>query len=137
MKKVLVILFISLLYSCSNKVSKESIDTLNGYWQIESVIFTDGTKKEYALSNSVDYIKVEHLKGYRKKVQPKFDGTFETSNDAEPFVIIENNVYEMHYKNDLSAWKETIKSISKNNFSVINEENVTYNYKRFEPFSLK
>ncbi len=137
MKKALVILFISLLYGCSNKVSKESIDDLNGYWQIESVIFVDGTKKQYVLSNSLDYIKVESLKGYRKKVQPKFDGTFETSNDAEPFVIIKNNNYEMYYKNDLSAWKETINSISKNNFSVTNEENITYIYKRFEQFSLK
>ena len=36
-------------------------------------------------------------------MQPKFDGSFTTSNDAEVFVITENGgAFEFHYKNEMS-----------------------------------
>ena len=77
--------------SCSHNISKEKLDLLNGYWEIQEVEFPNGEKKEYQMSAVVDYIQLDNLQGYRKKVVPKFDGSFETSDDAEAFKIIERN----------------------------------------------
>ena len=42
----LLLLLITLI-SCNSKPSKESIIKINGYWEIEKVVFPDGNKKEY------------------------------------------------------------------------------------------
>jgi hypothetical protein len=43
----------------------------------------------------------------------------------------------MHYKNNLSEWEEKITSLSKNNLTLTNQENISYHYKRFEPINLE
>jgi len=78
------------------------------------------------------------MKGFRKKVQPKFNGTFETSNDAELFTIVQNGeVFVLNYSGSVNSWKEEMISISKDNFSVTNQDTLTYTYKRYEPLNLK
>jgi len=125
-----------LLVGCQNKVSQEELTLLNGYWEIEKVILPDGQTKEYKVNTAVDYIEVQDLSGFKKKVYPKFDGTFDTSNDAEKFTILEQqDGFEIHYKSELSEWSEIIKSLTMNSFSVTNAENITYSYKRFEPIN--
>jgi hypothetical protein len=89
------------------------------------------------MNTTVDFIKVDGLKGYRKKMKPRFDGNYETSDDAEYFVITdEKDTYVLSYKNDLSAWKETLMAISEDNFSIQNEDGILYHYKRFEPIKI-
>jgi hypothetical protein len=81
---------------------------------------------------------VTDQKGFRKKVQPNFNGTYVTSNDAEMFTIHENEgVFTLNYKTDLSEWREKIISLSKNNFTVLSEENIKYQYKKFEPINIE
>jgi hypothetical protein len=110
---------------------------LNGYWEISEVKFPDGNTKEYKINSNVDYFQLEGLKGFRKKVNPKFDGSFETSDDAEPFTILEeNDGFIIRYKNNLSSWQEVIVSLSNENFSLKNEEGTMYHYKRFEPINI-
>ena len=100
---------------------------MNGYWEIEKVTFPDGSKKEYPVNTSIDYIEVNDQEGFRKKVQPNFNGTYVTSNDAELFTIYENEgVFNLNYKTDLSEWHEKIISISENKFIVISEEHIKY-----------
>lgn len=138
MRIVSVLTFVYLIIGCSDTLSKEDLSQLNGYWEIAKVSFRNGNTKEYKVSTSIDFIKIDSLKGYRKKVQPKFDGTFDTSNDAEFFLIKEQNgEFIIHYKNDLSEWNETILEISRDNFSVSNEAGITYTYKRFNPINVK
>ncbi len=136
MKRILVLFLCSLLFAC-DAVTADKLSLLNGYWEISEVEFPDGNTKEYKVNSNVDYFKVEGLKGYRKKVNPKFDGSFETSDDAEPFTIIEqNDVYSIQYKNNLSSWEEIIISLSGDHFSLKNEEGTIYHYKRFEPINI-
>ncbi|WP_149276926.1 hypothetical protein [Pareuzebyella sediminis] len=138
MKILFSIMVVILVMGCSDPISKEDLKNLNGYWEITSVTFPNGETKEYKVSTTVDYFRLEGLKGFRKKVQPKLDGTFNTSNDAESFTILKKNDYfEFFYKNELSAWSEILLDISPNRFSVKNEEGITYSYSRFEPFSVK
>ncbi len=138
MGKISVVIGIVLLcIGCTDKVSQEDLRHLNGYWEITKVTFPNGSSKEYNLNLSVDYIEYNDLKGFRKKVQPKLDGTYDTSNDSELFTILEKEgVFELYYKNDLSEWKEQIVALSENNFTVVNAENITYTYKRFQPINV-
>jgi hypothetical protein len=137
MKYFLSFLSLFILFGCTTNVNTEDLKNLNGYWEIEQVTFPNGETKQFKINPTVDYIKLEGLKGFRKKVQPKFDGSFSTSNDAEPFTINSNDgVFEFHYKNELSEWKEEIKSISIDNFSVTNQDTLTYSYKRFQPINI-
>ena len=131
-------LFCTLLcISCVSKVNQEHLHLLNGYWEIKEVTFKDGTKKEYSVNTTVDYISLDSLKGFRKKMSPKFNGTFETSNDAEPILIrIANDSIFMNYTTDLNTWEEVLISLSEKSFSVKNDQGITYTYERFEPINI-
>ena len=138
MKKYGIVLVILLFFSCGKTVKESELDLLNGYWVITEVQFANGGKKEYKMSPSVDYIQLENLKGFRKKVNPKFNGSFETSDDAESFVIQkEGELFSLMYKNNLSEWKETLIDLSEQSFSVKNAEGTVYQYKRFEPLNIE
>ncbi|PIB29977.1 hypothetical protein BFP77_04970 [Maribacter sp. 4U21] len=138
MKQSAFLFLMFLFLSCENTVEEDDLTLLNGYWEITEVQFMNGGKKEYKISPAVDYIQLENLKGYRKKVNPKFDGSFETSDDAEPFVIQKDGaLFLMNYKNNLSEWKETLIDVSENSFSVKNAEGTLYLYKRFEPINIE
>jgi hypothetical protein len=125
------------LVGCSPKVTEGDLQNLNGYWEIKEVSFPNGDTKDFRSSTTIDYIELDGMKGFRKKVQPKFNGTFETSNDAELFTILQNeNHFELNYTGSTDSWTEEIISISKDNFSVINQDTLTYSYKRYEPLNL-
>lgn len=130
--------FLSILFlSCTTKVTEEDLTNLDGYWEIKSVTFKNGNTKEYNISTTVDYIKVEGLKGYRKKVQPKFNGTYDTSNDAEIFTLSKTvTSFIFNYKTNLSSWKEELLTLSKNEFSVKNEQEKIYTYQRYTPLNI-
>ena len=137
MNKIVFFGIFLMLVACQNKLSQEDLTLLNGYWEIEKVTLANGQTKEYKVNTTVDYIEVKDRAGYRKKVYPKFDGTFDTSNDAEQFtIIVQQDRFEMHYKSELSEWVEVLKSLNGNSFSVTNTENITYYYKRFEPINV-
>ena len=129
-KKLTLILSLFLI-SCSAKVDKDKLHLL------KEVTFVDGAKKEYSINSTVDYIKLDSLSGFRKKVDPKFNGTFETSNDAEAFFIrISNDSIFMKYTNNSNIWEEVLTSLDVKSFSVKNSEGVTYRYNRFEPINI-
>jgi len=136
MKRIGCLVSIFIFFGCAQQVSQADLVYLNGYWEISEVTFLNGETKEFTVNPTIDYIELKGLKGFRKKVQPKFDGNYITSNDAEVFVIAKHGEsFEFHYKNDMSEWKEEIKSISKDRFSVVNQDTLTYSYKRFQPIN--
>ena len=119
MKKISVVILGFLFFACSQKVTQEKLVFLNGYWEIEKVTFADGQTKDYTVNESIDFIKMDSLKGFRKKVSPTFNGTYITNDAAEFFTIYQKeNLFFIHYKTELSDWTEHIESISKNNVSV-------------------
>ena len=138
MKAILLVGCFFFIFGCYNKVSIADLKNLNGYWEIKQVTFSDGKTKGYKMSTSIDYIEIDGLNGFRKKVYPKFDGTYDTSNDAEFFVIrVQEGNFDFNYATEFSAWKEVINTISSDDFSVIGEDNITYEYKRFQPINVQ
>ncbi len=136
MNRLLLFLCFGFLVSCTS-VTEDKLHLLNGYWEIEKVTFPNGGEKEYKMSTTIDFIQLEGLKGFRKKMNPRFDGNYETSDDAEPFeVLISEETYILSYENELSTWQETLTALTEDNFSIQNEDGIQYHYKRFEPISI-
>ncbi len=135
--KLTIICLVFLSYACSNGIAEKELPLLNGYWEIEKVTFPDGQTKDYTVNESVDYIQIEQLKGFRKKVKPTFNGTYITNNDAEYFTLFKKeNQYFFNYKSNLSDWTESLQTLTKDHFSVTNEDDITYLYKRYEPINI-
>jgi len=137
-KHVLYILGILLLNSCSNN-PETFVEHLEGYWEIEEVTLADGSKKSYTYNDTVDYIEIsDSLAGFRIKVKPLFDGSYETSKDSEQFTIkIENDSLNLYYKTPFDTWKETVLLATEDQIKVINKNKAVFLYKRFIPIDIE
>ncbi|UII75274.1 hypothetical protein LV716_13550 [Flagellimonas sp. HMM57] len=138
MKRIVLFVTVLILYGCKEtSISKEDISFLNGYWEITEVEFPDGNKKNYTVNPSVDFIQVENMEGFRKKLQPSLNGTYTTSNDVESFKIVTvNEAFTIQYKKDRNEWEEKLVHLDSMSFSVLNTEGKTYSYKRFQPITI-
>ncbi len=138
MRKLVSLLLFLCFLACSEKISVSDLNHINGYWEIEEVKFPDGESKEYNVNMTIDYFEYNNMKGFRKKVQPKFDGTYITSNDATSFQINERDgFFWMSYQNDLSSWEEQITKITTTHMVVKNKEGLYYHYRRFQSINVK
>ncbi|MBT8289206.1 MAG: hypothetical protein KJO93_00095 [Muriicola sp.] len=137
MRQLTVILLMILFISCGQKIEKEDLELLNGYWEISVVEFPSGDKKRYEINTTVDYIEVSGMKGYRKKVQPLPDGSFITSDDAENFSLsARNDAFIMLYNNEMSEWEEEIEQLTETLLVLKNNEQIRYIYRRYHPVIL-
>ena len=59
-----LIVFSLFFTSCQHKISKDEIAKLNGYWQIEKVMTSDGEQKDYQANTSYDYFEIKADKGH-------------------------------------------------------------------------
>lgn len=135
--KIFIILILILSFSCSQKIEKNDLAHLSGYWEIKTVVFSDGTKKEYPVNLNIDFFQIDDLKGYRKKMKPSLDGTYTTSTDTQEFSIQEKNeIFTIYYENELDEWSEKLIAISKESLIIENNEGIQYIYARFHPLNL-
>jgi hypothetical protein len=133
-----ILLFTTLLLSCS-KNPETFIPHLTGYWEIDEVTLADGSKRDFNYNEMIDYISVsDSLVGFRKKLKPNFDGSFTTSEDAENLkIIIENDSLFIHYKTPYAKWREAVLNANDKQLLILNNQNVLYLYKRYEPLKLE
>lgn len=138
MRRILFILVILMLWRCGNpSVNPDDLHYLNGYWEISEVEFPNGAIKEYGINPTIDFIQIEDGKGFRKKMKPQFDGTYDTSKDVESLsTATTNGSILLRYSTPLSEWEEKLVRLDSLSFSVVNEEGVTYRYNRFEPIKI-
>ncbi|RDY61071.1 hypothetical protein [Flagellimonas nanhaiensis] len=138
MKHVSFFLVFLMVWGCKEEsVSTSDLHFLNGYWEINTVEFPDGNEKQYKVNPNIDFIYLENEKGFRKKVQPKFDGTYTTNNDSEVLAVHnQNGSITLRYKNGNNEWEEKLTQLDSLSFSVVNQEGLKYSYKRFQPISI-
>jgi hypothetical protein len=131
----IVVLF--LLFSCKKNISDTDIAKLNGYWEIEKVVFDDGTKKEYSVNDSYDFYKISNKIGIRKKVMPQFDGSFIVNNVAQKVTVLLNNdsCFLVSEVNN-NTIKEAIILIDDDEMVLENNEKTRYHYKKAKPINL-
>ncbi len=131
------ILLLLLLISCKQKISDNDISKINGYWEIEKVILSDGNKKDYSINQSYDYFKVENNKGIRKKVMPQLDGTFLVNDDAQKIeIIFKDEKCFLKSETEFDNWKDEIIELTDEKLILKNSQNVEYQYKKTAPINL-
>ena len=111
------------------------IPFIEGYWEIVSVSKDQKKVKEFKMSGSIDYFKVNSdVSGYRKKVTPRFDGTFEMSQHESKFTIsIRDNRLWIDYANNEVTYSEEIIRANSTHLIISNSDGFIYTYKPYEP----
>ena len=122
------------LNSCKSDVSTY-IPFIEGYWEIVSVTKDQKKVKEFKISESIDYFKVnEDLSGYRKKVTPRFDGAFEMSQHQSEFTLsIDESQLWIQYDNNAVFFREEIIRANESSLIISNNDGFIYTYKPYEP----
>ncbi|WP_432673221.1 lipocalin family protein [Flavobacterium sp. SM2513] len=140
MKNLVLSLFTTLLFvSCQEKKAETfDVNLLNGYWEIEHVTMADGSQKDYKMSETIDYFEVKQDSGFRKKVNPQVDGTY-LVNDSEEKIKIEKSREGTYisYKTEFATWNEKIKTLTKEQLVLENEQHIQYQYKKPTSFTVK
>jgi len=139
MKNTFRILFLSFLFvSCQQKVKPDEVYKINGYWEIEKVVFDKGEDKEYGINESYDYFEIgKDNEGFRKKVMPQLDGTF-LVNDSQESVKVrfdDDKVY-IDYSTPYAKWSEELVAVSKDELVLKNAEKKEYHYKKGGPINI-
>jgi hypothetical protein len=128
---------VCLLVSCADKVQKEDLQKLNGYWEIESVKLPDGGTKKYGINETIEFIELKDDKGIRRKVMPQLDGKFIFSPNTEIITIQDSaGAYYISYRTDFATWKEEIVKVSDSAFIVKNNQKLEYHYKKHQKISI-
>ena len=134
MKKLITFILASLIYSCQTEVTNY-IPFIEGYWEIVSVTKDYKKIKEFKISGTIDYFKINpDLSGYRKKVTPRFDGAFEISKDVSDFKLsIEAHQLWINYQVNGVTYREEITQASESSLVISNSDGFIYTYKPYEP----
>ena len=138
MRKVFkIVLFSFLFVGCQQKIQPTDIIKLNGYWEIEKVVFDKGEDKDYKMNESFDYFNITNNKGIRKKVMPQLNGTF-LVNDAFAKVAIrfEKDKVYLDYATDYAKWSEELIALTDEELVLKNKEKKEYHYKKTGPINL-
>jgi hypothetical protein len=137
MKKTVALLLLLLLSSCHQKITQKDISKLNGYWEIEKVVFADGTEKKYSYNGAYDYFQLKANEGFRKKVIPQLDGRFLVNNQSEKIEItFENDKVYINYTTPYAKWKEEVDALTDEKLVVTNVAKATYHYKKTAPVNI-
>lgn len=137
MQKLLYLfLLLTFFTACKSTIKEGEISQLKGYWEITKVVFQDGTTKPYTVNTTIDYIDIDGLKGYIKKMKPGLNGRYQTSNKAAQFkLLLKNEVWEMHFEGDLNSTLSLLK-LDSLEYAVKDQGQVRYYYKRYEPINI-
>ena len=136
MKKLFVLICLCAVSCKSNQTHQ--IDSIEGYWEIESVYKDDKLIKTFKISPGIDYFKINKgSKGFRKKLKPNFNGAFETSKDVLNFEIeIQNNTLFLNYIDNATKFSEEVLLASTEKLVLKNNRGFVYNYKTYKPLDL-
>ncbi len=128
---VIITLFGLIFYSC-NEI--KNLQYINGYWEINSVMIEGKEIKNYPFSGTLDYFIIdEKNKGFRKKVKPKIDGSFEINMHEINFEIEmkKNEIYLVYGKG--KNFVESVIKLDSTKMILKNMDGYVYEYKRFLP----
>ncbi len=127
-----ILLLVTLLFACSNPNGEQQLKNLAGYWEISQVEFSDGSKKEFTVNTTIDFISISDSIGIRKKLAPNLRGTYYSTKSQESFTFMyTNDGLVLYYKTPFDSWQETVITAKDSLLVVQNKEGVLYKYKRF------
>tara|TARA_B100001939_G_scaffold195221_1_gene167957 strand:+ start:8890 stop:9336 length:447 start_codon:yes stop_codon:yes gene_type:complete len=112
----------------------KNIKYLNGYWEISKVTKNSQVIKNYDFNGTVDfYFLDDKNQGYRKKVKPRINGSFEITMHQMMVKIKEDkkNLYLVYGKNE--EYSETLVKLDSSILITKNNDGRVFEYKRFYP----
>ena len=133
MKHLFKTLLISFVFvSCKQKIQSADIPKINGYWEIEKVVFDKGEDKEYGANQNYDYFQMnKNNQGIRKKVTPQLDGTFLVDDTFEKVSVRfqEDKAY-LDYATPYMEYTEEIIALTADELVLLNAQKKEYHYKK-------
>ncbi len=129
---VKIVLFSFLLVSCKQQIQSTDIPKINGYWEIEKVVFDQGENKEYSANQNYDYFQIDkNNQGIRKKVAPQLDGTFLVDDSFEKVRIrFQDDKAFLDYVTPYMKYTEEIIALTADELVVLNAQKTEYHYKK-------
>ena len=130
-KHIFLFIGILLLLTSCETVNEKELLNLNGYWEIENVKAKGETFSPKGATTLVDYYFLEKTnKGFKKKLKPSLDQSYESSEDLTSFVIIKKeDGFYLQYNTKFDQWEEKVDAISPTKL-VLNHQGKSYHYKR-------
>lgn len=136
-KYILLIGLMISVVACQQKTDIETIDYVNGYWEIEEVKTPESQTKMYGENTTIDYIEIKDSIGFRQKLMPQLDGKYLTNELKETLQIEqEGNAIYLNCQTDYAQWREEIVALDSMTLILKNSQNIIYKYKRFESLSV-
>ena len=139
MKNLLLFFTLILSVSCQEqKTETFDVNLLNGYWEIEQVTLADGTLKKYKINETIDFFEIKNDSGFRKKVTPQLNGSYLVNDLEEKIKVVKTSdgTYII-YQTEFAKWKEKIKTLTKDQLILENEQQIQYQYKHPISFTKK
>ena len=138
MKKTFSILFIAVLFvACQQKITQDDISKINGYWEVEKVVFDSIKDKEYGMNEVYDYFEIKNNKGIRKKVMPQLNGTFLVNDTYENVTVrFADDKFFLDYSTQYMKWSEELIAVSAEELVLLNKGKTEYHYKKATPINL-
>ena len=129
---VTIVLFSFLLVGCKQQIQSTDIPNINGYWEIEKVVFDEGEDKEYSANQNYDYFQIDkNNQGIRKKVAPQLDGTFLVDDSFEKVrVRFQDDKAFLDYATPYMKYTEEIIALTADELVVLNAQKKEYHYKK-------
>ena len=130
--KLYLFVGVLLFLGCTSEVKTEDIKFIEGYWVISEATAPNGEKRIFNAAVEVDFFELEGLKGFRKKITPLLDDSFNSSNDLVGFTISFDKEYcVITYTRKQHSWKEEILLINDEKLKLKDSRGVVFEYKRF------
>jgi hypothetical protein len=129
---VTIVLFSFFLVGCKQQIQSTDIPKINGYWEIEKVVFDEGEDKEYSANQNYDYFQIDkNNQGIRKKVAPQLDGTFLVNETYEKVSVrFQDDKTYLDYATPYMKYTEEIISLTAEELVVLNAQKKEYHYKK-------
>jgi hypothetical protein len=129
---VTIVLFSFFLVGCKQQIQSTDIPKINGYWEIEKVVFDEGEDKEYSANQNYDYFQIDkNNQGIRKKVAPQLDGTFLVNDTYEKVSVrFQDDKTYLDYATPYMKYTEEIISLTAEELVVLNAQKKEYHYKK-------
>mgnify|MGYP003502855580 CR=1 FL=1 len=126
------VLFLFLLVSCKQQIKPVDIAKINGYWEIEKVVFDQGEDKEYGANQNYDYFQIAtNNQGIRKKVSPQLNGTFLVDDTFEKVSVrFHDDKAYLDYVTPYMKYTEEIIALTADELVVLNAQKKEYHYKK-------
>lgn len=135
--KYLYCLFFILFLRCSETISQDDLQYLNGYWDIELVESESKKVTKFGVNSTIDFYYLDKTNnGYRKKATPDFSGKYKTNKIKDAISINKKDgQYNIQTTTELDSWTDTIIELTAEKLVLQNNKGVLFHYKKHEKYN--